>query len=133
MRCRYSSASDGFPNCLYPVIGRYYVVPNRLEAFCLQISLSGNKNKFILLLLIHDGYLRTLKQRSVHCVYHERFIVTVICIFLFFYSIRHLTKLQKLNMSLNRQLHTIPDWIGEITSLNSLSLQGCYITTIPSR
>ena len=67
---------------------------------------------------------------------HESLIVIVILhvhgLWLY-YSIRRLTQLQKLDMSCNQQLHTIPDWLGELTSLKVLYLRECNLATIPSR
>ena len=50
---------------------------------------------------------------------------------LLYNSVRSLTQLKELDVSGNYSLQTLPDWLGDITSLKVLDIRRCNMTTIP--
>ena len=50
-----------------------------------------------------------------------------------YYSIGSLTALEELDVSENENLHTLPDSIGMMRSLKSISLLGCDLSALPER
>ena len=49
---------------------------------------------------------------------------------LLYNSVRSLTQLEELDVSYSWVL-TLPDWLGDITSLKVLNIRDCDMTTIP--
>jgi Leucine-rich repeat (LRR) protein len=45
---------------------------------------------------------------------------------------RTLTSIEEVNISDNK-LESLPDWIGELTSLKKLDVSGCGLTHLPNR
>ena len=48
-----------------------------------------------------------------------------------YYSIGSLTALEELNVSRNKNLHTLPDSIGMMRSLKILSVNSCDLSALP--
>ena len=59
-------------------------------------------------------------------------IVSLIYLYTY-YSIGSLTALETLNVSDNKNLHTLPDSIGMVRSLKVLVVSDCDLSTLPER
>ena len=67
--------------------------------------------------LSHRAYIRIMK-------YH---------IILVYYSVCSLTQLEELHLSLNKELTTLPDRVGDLKSLKKLNVSFCKITQLLAR
>jgi len=77
-------------------------------------------------------WLTTIKQYSQYSVYYYHTVDYIYFTLYDYFSLCQLTQLEKLDIGLN-PLHTIPEVVSSLTSLEELKLESCELSTLHER